>query len=204
MGSRAAGAATAARQWREAAQRGKAVGVPVDRPHGVVEVAGQHDAEVHALGPDDRVVVHALLRLVLGDAHVQDGVLAGGEEVVAHEIALVHALEEQLPPAEGHLRTGRAGRAGVAALLEARQVAPTERPAAVVVFAARLVLAARLVREEVVGSFDVANHVLDGKAHLEQAARVAPRRPAPRATAGGAAAAALRRSRFNRRRRRWL
>ena len=112
-----------------------------------------------------------------GDAHVQDGALAGGEEVVAHEIALVHALEDPMPPAEGLLRTGRAGRAGVAALLEARQVAPTERPAAVVVFAARLVLAARLVREEVVGSFDVANHVLDGKAHLEQAARVAPRRP---------------------------
>eukprot|EP01046_Picozoa_sp_COSAG06_P020626 COSAG06_NODE_1516_length_9225_cov_14.251260_9_plen_59_part_00 len=34
------------------------------------------------------------------------------------------------------------------------------------------------------GSFDVADHVLDGKAHLEQAARVALRRPAPRATAG--------------------
>jgi hypothetical protein len=93
-----------------------------------------------------------------GDARVQDdGVLAGGEEVVAHEIALVHALEDQLPPAEGLLRAGRAGRAGVAALLEARQVASTERPAAVVVFATRLVLAARLVREEVVGSFDVAD-----------------------------------------------
>jgi hypothetical protein len=66
------------------------------------------------------------------------------------------------------------------------------------------VLAARLVREEVVGSFDVADHVLDGEAHVEQVARVALRRPAPRATAGSAAAAALRRSRFNLRRRRWL
>ena len=72
-----------------------------------------------------------------------------------------------------------------------------ERPATVVIHAARLVIAARLVREEVVGSFDIADHVLDGKAHLEQAARVALRRPAPRATAGGAAAAALRRSRLS-------
>ena len=64
---------------------------------------------VERLGPDDRVVVLVLLRPVLvrsespllcrlvvhvsvdqrvGDAHVQDGALARGEEIVAHEIAL--------------------------------------------------------------------------------------------------------------------
>ena len=118
-------------------------------------------------------------------------------EVVEPHVAEVYALQGELSQAEGLLRTGCAGRAGVAALLEARPVAPAERPATVVIHAARLVIAARLVREEVVGGLDVADHVLDGEAHLEQIPRRALGRPAPRAAAGSAAAAALRRSRLS-------
>ena len=36
-----------------------------------------------------RLVVHVSIDQRVGDAHVQDGALARGEQVVAHEVALV-------------------------------------------------------------------------------------------------------------------